>query len=417
MKLYKKFIEVLLLSVLSISLYSLEKLMPVEEEFGGGLIAGRSNSCLDMYNNEYGTNYKVGRNERPNNNWFFLGLGEADIKAPIDSPNYINSSQNAFTLASIRAKQQLAEFLGKDIKDEISSVYIESVIQGKEPIEYAKAKARNENNNIADYSLIEKAMAALHKKLDNSEAIRSVENDFSKLEEIVNDVLNQDTFRQTIETSASYEIRGMKNIYISHTGDSSCVLSIFSSKTRRWADAIGSNNFSSIKNIEKKGKPLSEIVPDKKKSEGLAKLFGLFGTFIEIDNLGQLQVISFAQAGSTSENKRQILAARNIAIAKAEAQIAQFREEAVDVFNKVENIEINTTYVDDFKEYYSENNYLERVNSSSRLALSGLETYDWWATKHPITKKPVVGVVVTWTPNASENSSKINKELKQQPDF
>ena len=83
----------------------------------------------------------------------------------------------------------------------------------------------------------------------------------------------------------------------------------------------------------------------------------------------------------------------------------------------VENIEINTTYVDDFKEYYSENNYLERVNSSSRLALSGLETYDWWATKHPVTKKPVVGVVVTWTPNASENSSKINKELKQQPDF
>ena len=168
MELYKKFTEVLLLSVLSISLYSLEKLKPVEEEFGGGLIAGRSNSCLDMYNNEYGTNYKVGRNERPNNNWFFLGLGEADIKAPIDSQNYINSSQNAFTSASLRAKQQLAEFLGKDIKNEISSVYIESVIQGKEPIEYAKAKARNENNDIADYSLIEKAMAALHKKLDLS---------------------------------------------------------------------------------------------------------------------------------------------------------------------------------------------------------------------------------------------------------
>ena len=407
----------LCLSFFSFGISSQEKLMPVEESFGGGLIGGRSNSCLDMYNDQFNAELKVGRNERPNNNWFFVGLGEADIKAPTDSPNYINSSQNAFTLASLRAKQQLAEYLGKSITTDISSTYIESVIQGKKPVDYAKAKTDNQQKNLEEYSLIEKTMLAVHKRLDNTEAMKGVRGDLSALEEKVRDVLNQDVFRQSIETTAFSEIRGMKNIYISHTATSSCVVSIFSSKTRRWADAIGSNKFSNIRNLEPKGRSLSEIVPNKKESEGLAELLGLFGTFIEIDDKGQLQIISFAQAGPTSEKKRQILAARNIAIAKAEAQISQFREEAVDVFNKIEDVEINTTYVDDFVEYYSENNYLERVNSSSKLALAGLETYDWWATNHPITGKPVVGVVVTWSPEASVYSSKVKKELEGQPDF
>ena len=48
---------------------------------------------------------------------------------------------------------------------------------------------------------------------------------------------------------------------------------------------------------------------------------------------------------------------------------------------------------------YSEENLVARTRAASRLNIKGVETYDWWKTIHPYTKKPVVGVVLTWQPS------------------
>ena len=90
------------------------------QEFDGVLL-NTDGDCLDIYNDNKGRKLSRGRNQR-GNNWFFIGVGQADIAAPIDNPNYVNSVQNAFTLASLRAKREMAEFLGKEIEDEIKKL-------------------------------------------------------------------------------------------------------------------------------------------------------------------------------------------------------------------------------------------------------------------------------------------------------
>jgi hypothetical protein len=51
---------------------------------------------------------------------------------------------------------------------------------------------------------------------------------------------------------------------------------------------------------------------------------------------------------------------------------------------------------------------MARTKASSILNIAGVEQYDWWATMHPFTQKPVVGVVMVWQPSNAmiiENNS------------
>jgi hypothetical protein len=103
--------------------------------------------------------------------------------------------------------------------------------------------------------------------------------------------------------------------------------------------------------------------------------------------------------------------AMNVAKLKAEAQIAQLSKENVDVRSKLEDIEIETGFKNsDMKDYYSERNTEERIAASSKLKVSGVVQYGTWAIPaHPITKKPVAGVILTWTPSDSNLAKKMKK--------
>ena len=87
------------------------------QNFDGKLL-NYEDDCLEVYNDQNDRNLKRGRNQR-GNNWFFIGVGQSRIAVSIDNPNYVNAVQNAFGLASLEAKRELAEFLGKDIEDSI----------------------------------------------------------------------------------------------------------------------------------------------------------------------------------------------------------------------------------------------------------------------------------------------------------
>ena len=103
--------------------------------------------------------------------------------------------------------------------------------------------------------------------------------------------------------------------------------------------------------------------------------------------------------------------AMRVAKLKAEAQIAQLSKENVDVKSKLEEVEIETGFKDsDMKDYYSERNTQERIAASSKLKVSGVRQYGTWAVPaHPITKKPVAGVILTWTPSDSNLAKKMKK--------
>ena len=82
----------------------------------------------------------------------------------------------------------------------------------------------------------------------------------------------------------------------------------------------------------------------------------------------------------------------------------------------MEEVEIETGFKDsEMKDYYSERNSEERIAASSKLKVSGVKTYGTWAIPaHPITGKPVAGVILTWSPSDAELAKKM-KETNTNP--
>lgn len=374
-------------------------------------------SCLDTFNEKSRAkhqqainknpkippyqNFKVGKNIR-GRSLIFFGEGLADISASPQDPNYIDGIQNAVVLAGLRAKTSLAEFRSADIKTETIDRAMEAISSGVPVSDYGKRKdaldEREENYN--NMGIEQKFFEFINRKLDDwigeKEAIAE---DRAQLEKELENVLSQTSFGEVITTLAYSEIAGMKNAQIQIKKDKVCVLSVWTDRTKRWANELGELNYKALANLRPGKSDYQQLIPNKKNKSGLAALTASYGLQVGSDTDGELYIISYAQASAIDRSASSINNARMIAETRARGQIAQFQNEAVDVFKNLENIELTTSYKDGTSNNYSERNFTARTKAASSLNISGVEQYDWWATMHPFSQKPVVGAILVWQPS------------------
>jgi hypothetical protein len=346
-------------------------------------------------------NFQVGKNIR-SGSLIFFGEGLSDIQANPDDPNYIDAIQNAVSIASLRAKKQLALYRSVEITREVTERAMEAISSGVPVSDYGGRQEELDQREEA-YSkagLGEKFYMWMDKKLDEWVGEKdSIAEDRSQLEKELENVLSQNVFEEIITTLAYSEIAGMKNAQIQVKENKVCVLSVWTQRTKRWADELGNANYEALANLRPGKSSYTSVIPDKKNTEGLRNLTASYGLQVDVDINGELFLISYAQAASIDRSANSINTARMIAENRARGQIAQFQNEAVDVYENLENIQISTTYVDDTTNNYSERNFTARTKSASRLNIAGVELHDWWATIHPLSEKPVVGVIMVWQPS------------------
>ncbi len=331
-------------------------------------------SCLETFNNKNKAkrdeafkknpkippyqDFKVGKNIR-GRSLIFLGKGVADISAKPQDPNYIDAIQNAVVLAGLRAKTSLAEFRSADIKTETIDRTMEAISSGVP---------------VSDYG---KRQDALDEREENYNNLRI----------------------EHITTLAYSEIAGMKNAQIQIKKDKVCVLSVWTDRTKRWANELGESNYKALANLRPGKSDYQALIPNKKDKSGLATLTASYGLQVGTDTNGELYIISYAQASAIDRSAGSINNAKMIAETRARGQIAQFQNEAVDVFKNLENIELSTTYKDGTSNNYSERNFTARTKAAASLNIAGVEQYDWWAANHPFSQKPVVGAILVWQPS------------------
>ena len=246
----------------------------------------------------------------------------------------------------------------------------------------------------------QKFIMFINRKLDDwigeKEAIAE---DRAQLEKELENVLSQTSFGEVITTLAYSEIAGMKNAQIQIKKDKVCVLSVWTDRTKRWANELGELNYKALANLRPGKSDYQQLIPNKKNKSGLAALTASYGLQVGSDKDGELYIISYAQASAIDRSASSLNNARMIAETRARGQIAQFQNEAVDVFKNLENIELTTSYKDGTSNNYSERNFTARTKAASSLNISGVEQYDWWATMHPFSQKPVVGAILVWQPS------------------
>ena len=345
--------------------------------------------------------FKVGKNIR-GRSLIFLGQGIADISAKPQDSNYIDAIQNAVVLAGLRAKKSLAEFRSTETKTETIDRAMEAISSGVPVSDYGDRQdaldEREENYN--NMGVEQKFIMFINRKLDDwigeKEAIAE---DKAQLEKELENVLSQSAFGEVITTLAYSEIAGMKNAQIQIKKDKVCVLSVWTDRTKRWANELGESDYKALANLRPGKSDYQQLIPNKKDKSGLAALTASYGLQVGSDTNGELFIISYAQASAIDRSVSSINNARMIAETRARGQIAQFQNEAVDVFKNLENIELTTTYKDGTTNNYSERNFTARTKAASSLNIAGVEQYDWWATMHPFSQKPVVGAILVWQPS------------------
>ena len=378
--------------------------------FKGELLELENLSCLDAFNEDIQSNWKSskpfqkftkGKNIR-SGSLIFFGEGLSEIAANPEDPNYIDAIQNSISIAGLRAKKELALFRSAEIQREATDRALEAVKSGVSVSDYGRRQDKLDQRE-ADYSsadLGEKFYMWVDGKLDEwigeNDAIAQ---DRAQLEKELENVLAQDVYQEIITTLAYSEIAGMKNTFIQVQENKTCVLSVWSQRTKRWADELGAANYQALAALRPGKKSINKVIPDKKTPEGISNLFASYGLHIDVDIAGELYLISYAQAAAIDRSASSINSARLIAETRARGQIAQFQNEAVDVYENLENIQISTTYVDETTNNYSERNFMSRTQAAALLNIAGVEQYDWWAAIHPLSEKPVVGVIMVWQPS------------------
>ena len=263
-----------------------------------------------------------------------------------------------------------------------------------------------------------KMKVLIHQRLDESisqENKDSVGEDERALQNEIDGILSQNVFRDSVSATASSNIRGMKAVYsnLSAKPNSNrttvCNVVIWSENNVKYADAMATGNFKVLNNPKKKKKPLKDQIKDGE------TLMVTFGTFMDRDENGDMSILSYAQSGLKSNSSNAQKAAISTAKLKAERAIIQFRSENVEVAEKIETFEVTTEKTDGMIDTYSEENIDRRQKASASGTLQGSKVVNRWIKKHPVTGRPVAGVVVAWSPSSADFANQMKETLEKSP--
>lgn len=375
--------------------------------------------CQDYVNIE--KKWKQGTNKKSNGSKYFVAIGISEIKSPVDSSNYITSSMNASINAQLDSKRKLVESMSTEITSEIVSQMVQQIKEGEKPTFIGTSgRSAKDLKNYEDMSIYEKTKVLVNQQLDKlvdpetKEGIANNTIEEKELEDKINNIVNQSTFKDSVTANASGSVRGMKTVFSAYSlgkgqkQTTVCNVAIWSSKLAADVDAMTSGDYSRLQN-QKKGVPLVKNIPyynkqyDKEIYRSGMKAFealqGTFGAFMVRNEVGEMSVISYAQERIATDSAASEIIAFNNATLKARRAIIQLRDENIDLTQSINTQETTTEMDTGMIDYWSDNSSEQRVAASASGTLKGDYELYRWKNKHTFGGQPIAGIVMAWTPS------------------
>tara|TARA_B110000438_G_C15805306_1_gene647028 strand:- start:1079 stop:2524 length:1446 start_codon:yes stop_codon:yes gene_type:complete len=372
----------------------------------------------------------VQTNKKGEEEYYIIGIGS--VLAPIDSSAFVDSLQNGGVKALLNSKTNFAKTLSQEVTSDIISEVKSQYSEGKKPDLLQTENIDVQGKSYDDLSSFEKMKLLVTQQLDKlidpetkEEFNAASEADNEAAQEAVRkleDILNQETFQDTITVKSTADIRGMVVKFAQFTaipkrGKSAevCIVAKWSPGLVRMADAIATNDFEILQSKRKKSK-LRDQLPDPKDFQGFKQLLGSFGVFNMIDQNGDVNLVSFAVAGMKTKSAASEASARRVAELKANRQIIQVLNEHVDLYSKTSNVESATEYKDGLTDYYTEQKDQSRAAASASATMSGIQTLFTYKGNHLLNRKPLVGVVTYYNASSSKGAKKAQDILAKAPE-
>ena len=175
---------------------------------------------------------------------------------------------NASINAQLDSKRKLVESMSTEITSEIVSQMVQQIKEGEKPTFIGTSgKSAKDLKNYEDMSIYEKTKVLVNQQLDKlvdpetKEGIASNTIEEKELEDKINNIVNQSTFKDSVTANASGSVRGMKTVFSAYSlgkgqkQTTVCNVAIWSSKLAADVDAMTSGDYSRLQN-QKKGVPL-----------------------------------------------------------------------------------------------------------------------------------------------------------------
>ena len=389
-------------------------------DLGGG-------KCQDFLDDK---NWTAGKNKKRDGSPFFVAMGDQPIGAPVGSQNYITSRENAFDMAFLKAKGEMAKYIELEIAQETKAAFREGKFsQSETPTQDQPPASPKSDQSVKD--AFQKTLKLIHNELDQELEARGIDQNNTKkipeeaIEKAVDNILSEQKFKKIVSTVAKTQLKGVRRMYVHESAKpneqgSLCVVMLHSTKMEQLADALLARDASMVPKMAP-NRPIREQVPHRKK--GVRQLMNSYGVEILRDERGQLWIVSYGQHGARSRSKSALNSAIAFATERATGNLRAFMSEQMDVRTKTEQSENTQELMNEMSNYEFNNAMRQEYKSKSKAAkISGISKLFVWAAKHPTTAQLIGGSVVTWSPEdmqygeqlkASSNRSPVRKNSGQ----
>lgn len=401
--------------------------------------ASGTNNIMGQQCEDYiaGKGWNKGTNTKSDGSPYFIAVGISEIKSPTQSKNYITSTMNASINAQLDSKRALVESMSTQISSDIVTEMVQQMSDGVKPDFIGTSnQPTNEVKNYEDMSIFDKTKVLINQQLDklvDQETKDEIENksiSSEQLENELNDILNQSSFKDTITANASGSVRGMKSVYSAYSvgkGDKQttvCNVGLWSPKLASDVDAMTTGDYSRLQNL-KPGKPLRQYIPYANKTFNTNKydnallayesLQGTFGAFMVRNEKGEMSVISYAQEKIPTNSAASEINAFNNATLRARRAIIQLRDENIQTVQTMQEQEVTTENIDGMIDYWSDSSSERRLAASASGTIKGDYELYRWKNKHTLNGQPIAGIVLAWTPSNNLTIDQISDIMSKAP--
>lgn len=262
-----------------------------------------------VYKRASDTAFKLLRDAEVKKGWntkngkdFFITMGKGQVSMNNNSSQIHTFRQMAFVSAMQDLKKNFVDEMGKDFQSRIEkSITLTSPDALKKEVDKAATQLVGTNSNELD-----KIRKLINSKLDNAlkkEGYDPTAADAVKKEKAIK-ILRSQEINNYINVMATHMIAGLEAWDVfeeSQSGKNATIVVIgkYDPVRKKVANAIVTNNLSSLPNLKDFGKPLNEWVPMNGNEKDDDDLIFQFGSKMIVDEKGNIGVVGYGHASPT----------------------------------------------------------------------------------------------------------------------
>lgn len=378
---------------------------------------------------------------------FTVAIETASTSLPIEHPMYNDDRYLTFKEAWIKGHARLAEALevkvatdtARRLKPQDEKPAEQSASQIRAGIQTQLTAVDNARKKIEEGpSLISKGKRLLNEYIDrelrrlghdpDAAQKAALEANQQKKQQLLREaeaaakaaekLIGQKEFTDVIQAVAKERMKGVYTAFTTEAIDPSgkgksqfCVVLKYSPKSEALADMMASRDFTNAPSIPP-NVPLSAQLPDPSTNEGLFQLVTMWGLNVYIDQNGDVNLVSFAQAGVEADNELAIDRARSEAALRAQALIRLFINQTVAVKKATKASKTLKEYEKNIVKAAISKRTSDNMEQGAGFApINGMNELFGWSAVHPISGLGIEGSVYFW--NASIAAGAIRSKARQ----